>query len=193
MTERVKDEEFLLNYKKSEPEDRFFIIYNNYVSFPKLIKKIEKKLQYIINAEKEFVRNQHRGELGVRIQTSNLSNITAEVAISNVMLEDSFKTGKFDPEALKGVEDAAKYEEYIRILKLMRMDYELIEEIVGALDPEDYKTFKATRIEGKLLRDIAKSNDRTLICIKKRVAKIRDEIKEEAIECMELVSGRDER
>ena len=192
MTNRVKDEEFLLNYKKSEPEDRFFIIYNNYVSFPRLLKKIEKKLQFIIKSEKEYLRSHNRGELGVRIQTSNLSNITAELAISNVSLEDSFESGKIDSETLKGVEDAAKYIEYIQILRMMRMDYELLEEIIEDLPYDNTHLIKEYIVEGKNIHDIAKEYDRSYDTIKKRLSNIREDIKEEVVECFSIRFGRAE-
>lgn len=38
--------------------------------------------------EREFVRSHSRGELGVRVQTSNLSDTTADEAITNVTINN---------------------------------------------------------------------------------------------------------
>ncbi|MGF0143995.1 hypothetical protein, partial [Sharpea azabuensis] len=83
--------------------------------------------------EKEFVRSHSRCELGVRVQTSNLSNTTADEAITNVTMEEAFNTGIIDKGLLRGVENASIYEADIRIISVMKMDYELLEEIIEDL------------------------------------------------------------
>ena len=100
--------------------------------------------------------------------------------------EDAFKTGEVDKGLLKGIADASLYEEDIRIISIMRMDYELLEEIIEDLDESDSKIMKQYLLEGKLFKEIADDEGRTYEAIKKRMERIRTEIREEIIECLEM-------
>ena len=125
---------FLGQYRGADSDGRLDIMMDNFATFPKLIRKLEKKIQYKIKAEREYQRSHSRGELGVRVQSSKLSDTTAEEAIANVTLEEAFATGKVDKGLLKGIDNAAEYEADIRIINVMRMDFELLEEIIEDLE-----------------------------------------------------------
>lgn len=102
------------------------------------------------------------------------------------MIEDAFKTGKVDKGLLKGIKDASIYEEEIQLVSLMRMDFELLEEIIEDLDESDSKIMKQYLLEGRLFKEIADDEGRTYEAIKKRMERIRAEIREEILECLEM-------
>ena len=159
---------------------------NNYAVFPKIIRKAEKKIQYKIKSEKEYLRSHARGELGVRVQTSGTSDPTFNEAATNIMIEDAFKTGEVDKGLIKGIKDASLYEDEIRLVSIMRMDFELLEEIIEDLDESDSKIMKQYLLEGRLFKEIADDEGRTYEAIKKRMERIRAEIREEILECLEM-------
>jgi hypothetical protein len=109
MAAKANESNLLSSYRMADPEGRLEIMLANYHVFPKMIRKMEKKTKYKIKAEKEYVRSHNRGELGVRVQTSNLSDITADEAIDNVMLEEALKTGDIAAGLLKGIDNASEY------------------------------------------------------------------------------------
>lgn len=82
--------------------------------------------------------------------------------------------------------DASVYEEDIRLVSVMRMDFELLEEIIEDLDESDSKIMKQYLLEGRLFKEIADDEGRTYEAIKKRMERIRAEIREEILECFEM-------
>lgn len=111
MEARANDINILENYKVANPEERFEIMFAHYSFFPKVIRKLEKKTQFKIKAEREYMRSHNRGELGVRVQNSNISSPTEDEAIANIEIEEAFKTGEIDSSLLKGIDNATQYEE----------------------------------------------------------------------------------
>lgn len=185
---RINGEEtdILRSYRSNDAEGRLSIMLNNYAGFPKIIRIAEKKIQYKIKSEKEYLRSHARGELGVRVQTSGTSDPTFNEASTNIMIEEAFKTGEVDKGLLKGIKDASVYEEEIRLVSIMRMDFELLEEIIEDLDESDSKIMKQYLVEGRLFKEIADEEGRTYEAIKKRMERIRAEIREEILECLEM-------
>ena len=57
---RINGEEtdILRSYRSNDAEGRLAIMLNNYAVFPKIIRKAEKKIQYKIKSEKEYLRSQ---------------------------------------------------------------------------------------------------------------------------------------
>ena len=68
----------------------------------------------------------------------------------------------------------------------MRMDFELLEEIIEDLSEEDSKILKQYLIDGRLFKEIADDEGRTYEAIKKRMERIRAQIRDEILECLEM-------
>ena len=183
---KVKNKDLMQEYRISDAEGRFNIMMDNYCIFPKIIRKMEKKTQYRIKCEKEYARSKHRGELGVRVQTSNLSDPTFEEAATNIMIEEALKTGEAEGGILNGIENAAEYEADIRMISIMRMDFELLAEIVEDMDTDDNNWLKDYLEGKKLLKEIATEQERTYDAMKKRVMKMKVLIRDEILECLEM-------
>ncbi len=134
---------FIVIYKEADPEARFKIMMNNYAVFPKEIRKAEKKLQFKIKAEQEWIRGHAMEELGVRVQTSSKGDRTANEAISNVMMEEAFETGVLDKSVFKGIVNTDEFEEEFQLIRIMKMDYELLEELVNGMPNRDARIMKS--------------------------------------------------
>ena len=181
-----EDVDLLQCYKSTDAEGRLEIMLNNYAVFPKAIRRAETKIRYRIKSEQEYNRNHSRDELGVRVQTSGTSDPTFNEAVNNIMIDKALETGETDRSLLKEIKDAALYEEDIRAVSIMRMDYELLTEIIEDLEEDDSKMIKQHILEGRYFGEIAKDENKSYEAIKKHMKRIRDEIHAEIIECLEM-------
>ena len=189
MATKKNDRDFLQGYKVADPEERLHLMMSNYAIFPKLIHKAETKTIYKIKSEKEFLRSHSIDELEIRVQTSTRSDSTADEAIANVSLEEAFTTRKVDRGILNGIENASEYEADIYVISVMKMDYDLLRDIIEDLQEDDCRVIKQYLINGRLMKEIAEDENRTYEAIKKRIQHIRSEIHEEIIDCLEMNCG----
>lgn len=183
---KIRDTDLLEKYKKANAKERLSIMMEYYPVFPGMLLKIEKKTEYKIRAEKEYLRSHSRGELGVRVQTSTKSDPTADEAVANVTMAEAFNTGEIDKGILKDIENADEYREIIRMVSIMRMDYELLNDIISGFDNDDAVIIKKHLVDGKPYRVIAEEEECSSESIKIKFKRIRNEIAEEIIECLEM-------
>lgn len=183
---KAKEKDYLTAYRSLNAEGRLNLMINNYSTFPKIIRKMEVKTRYRIKSEKEYMRSHLRGELGVRVQSSRLSDPTFEEASTNIMLDKAMETGEAEGGLLNGIENAERYEADIRIISIMRMDYELLSEIVEDLDEDESCWMKDFLTKRKLLKEIASERGLSYETIKRRAYELRNDIREEIIECLEM-------
>lgn len=120
------------------------------------------------------------------VQTSSISSPTEDEAIDNVMLEEAFKTGEVSNGQLKGVDNAEKYERQIRIISIMKMDYELLEEMVEDLEELDCQILKASLVKNMYIKEIAAETGMSYDFTKRRLKALREEISLEVIDCIEM-------
>ncbi len=186
MNAKAKETNVLNNYRNADPEGRFSLLMDNFASFPRLICIEERKTRYKLKAEREFLKSHTRDELGVRVQTSHIGDPTVDEAVSEVSLQEAFVTGEVNRELFKGMEDALEYEMQIRMISTMRMDYELLVDIIDCLDHDDSKIIKQYLLGGKYIKEIALDEDRSYEAMKKRIARIRSNIRDEILECLEI-------
>lgn len=186
MALKIRETDLLSSYKKATPEKRVSIMFEYYLDFPSMLHKIEMKTEYMIKTEQENLRSRSRAELDIRVQTSVIGNPTANEAMNNVTLEEAFKSGKIDRSLLKGMEKASEYAEAIRMLKTMKMDYQLLVDMLHEYRDEDFEIIQKHLVEGKSYNAIAEEKDCSIDKIKRRFARIREEITEEMLECIQM-------
>ena len=87
---------------------------------------------------------------------------------------------------LKGIENAAQYEADIRIISIMRMDYELLSEIIEDLDDDESTWMKDFLTKHKMLKEIANEHGVSYDTIKRRAYELRWDSREKIIECLEM-------
>ena len=179
--------EFKDIYREADAEERFTLMMDNYNAFPKIIRKMERKTKYRIVTEHERMRSAHRDELGVRIQTSGLSDPTAAEAEADMLLDEAFKTGKIDISICRGLENGEVYRADILIISRMKRDFELLVGIIEDLDDEDNsQCIKEYLEKQKLMKELADDRGRSYEAIKKRIEKIRADIRKEMLGCLEM-------
>ena len=110
----------------------------------------------------------------MRVQTSKKSDTTAEEAIANVTLEEAFATGKVEKGLLKGIEEASVYEAEIRIISTMRMDFELLEDIIESYEEDDQRIIRKRYAERNAYRVIAEEEDCSYDTIKRKLTEIKN-------------------
>jgi hypothetical protein len=189
MALKIRDTDLLNSYKKAPAEKRLSIMLEYYPVFPGMLRKIEKKTEYKIKSEQERMRSRSRGELGVRVQTSTISDTTANEAVANVTLEEAFKTGEVSKGLLKGIENAPEFEETIRMVSIMKMDFELLEDILSGFGREDSIIIKKHLSEGKSYRVIAEEEECSTDSVRRKFTRIKEEISEEIIDCLRINCG----
>ena len=102
------------------------------------------------------------------------------------MLEEAFKTGEVSNGQLKGVDNAEKYERPIRIISIMKMDDELLEEMVEDLEELDCQILKASLVKNMYIKEIAAETGMSYDFTKRRLKALREEISLEVIDCIEM-------
>ena len=130
-----EETDILQEYRNVDADGRLNIMLSNYHIFPKLVRKLENMTHYKIKCEKEYLRSRVRNELGVRVQTSKISNPTQDEAEINTMIEEAFKTGKIDGSILKGISNAGKYEADILTIRIMKMPGHFMKNMIMTDEP----------------------------------------------------------
>ena len=181
---KAKDKDFL--YRCSNAEGRLNLMMNNYSNFPRIIRKMEVKTKYRIRCEKEYAKSRSSGELGVRVQTSGRSDPTFEEASTNIMIDKALETGEAEGGILNGIENAEQYEADIKIISIMRMDFELLSEIVEDLRDDDGCWMKEFLTKQKMLKEIAEERHISYATLRRRVYELKCDIREEILECLEM-------
>lgn len=182
----VKAKDFIREYRRSDADERLDLMLSHYGVFPKMIRMLEMRIKYKIKTERERMISKARGELGVRIQKSDISKPTEDEVVAKLTLEEAFETGRIDPSILKGIESSDEYAADIRIISIMKMDYDLLSDSIDALGAEDSEWIKEYFNKEKLLKEIALDQDKSYDTVKKRLVKLRTELRDAVIDCLEM-------
>lgn len=189
MEAKAIETDILLRYSQASAVERVEIMLDNFHYFPKMVHRQEKKTEYKIKSEREYLRSHNRADLGVRVQSSKISDTTAEEAIANVMLEEAFKTGDVSDGQLKGIENAEEYERQIRIISIMKMDYDLLSDLVGDLDDLDNQILSLFLVKKMYIKEIAAETGKSYDYTKRRIKTLKEELTLEVAECIQMNCG----
>ena len=173
----ITEEQLVDAYGKGDPRERFMLIYRNYEVFLKLVDSYEVGIFNRILCEKEYNRRKRNGDdLGVRIQTSNLSDPTAQMAIEHVMIRDAIRECNFSGDLLKDTDNPDEYRRDILTICMMRREYEVFDNCLRSLPGKEFSvTYRCIRRE-RSLPQIAEDDDRAYQTIKNLVAKTRRDL-----------------
>ena len=138
---------FIEEYATAPIVKKIDIILEYFSGFEKIIEGYEKCISIQIRNEREFNRRKDYAELGVRVQTSNISDTTQKIAIENVSIQEAIRAGDMD-EALRGAEEIERHRREIQTLNDMRDDYVIVSSQVYLLQGADLSIF--TRYLSKL-------------------------------------------
>jgi len=182
----LTDISFLQQYRESDPEARVIIMMNNYDAFPKMVNRLEKKIEYKIIAEREYLASKRRQMTDVRVQTSGTSDPTANEGIYNVMLESALLNGELDDEVLGNIEGSEEYRDAVHILKVMRRDYSLLNCTIESLSESDETMFRNYLARQSSVKDAAVYDNMSYSGFKKKISRIKKYIISDMSECLSL-------
>lgn len=161
-------------YRASGDEKRVRIILDNYYGFIPLVDAYEYGLIDTIKAERKYNRAEANGNLGVRVQTSHISNPTSSEGNEYEEIQRAVRNGDYVT-ALRGADRFEKHKWEILTLADMRATYALVEKQVGSLKGEDilFRKYLGREFD---LTTIAESEGVTVDAIKKRFRKTRNDV-----------------
>lgn len=174
-------------YGRSNVGKRVEIILDNYAMFNQMLDGYERSLSIVIRNEREFNRKRQLGDSGIRVQTSNISDITARTAIENVSIQEAIHNGDCY-EALKGADNITKHRKEIETICRMRDDYGIVTGQLSVLQKEEYD-FYLPYINGeKGCFEIAADEGLSPEAVRMRLYRYRSIVKESAIPFMESIT-----
>lgn len=161
---------FIEEYATAPIVKKIDIILEYFSGFEKIIEGYEKCISIQIRNEREFNRRKDYAELGVRVQTSNISDTTQKIAIENISIQEAIRAGDMD-EALRGAEEIERHRREIQTLNDMRDDYVIVSSQVYLLQGADLSIF--TRYLSKLesMSSIAEDTHIEYGTMKKKISK----------------------
>ena len=95
----------LVDYYDAKPDARIRLIFRNYVNFEHLLDLYGKAISSKIIAAKNGRHRNTAEELGVRIQTSFIGDMTCETAVSNVSIEADIMAGNYHRGLLEDMDE----------------------------------------------------------------------------------------
>lgn len=114
-------------YNNGNPKIRIGIIFHNYPFFPEVIKGYKEGLIHEITAQTMYNKRRQNGDLGIRIQNfGHHSDITANAAVENVMIEEFLDDGFLSDDILEFVDDKEKTTQKIIRYLMMKGEYNVI-------------------------------------------------------------------
>ena len=140
----MKDEANIVEqYADSDIGERIDILIKYYPNFIRLVEGFERSLGFIIKQEKEMKRRSEIGDLGVRVQTSHLSDPTAREAIDNMMIEQAIREGDLSEVIAELDEEVRRtHEVEIRTIRDMKEDYSIFQSSFFYLQPDEAEIYE---------------------------------------------------
>lgn len=171
-------------YADASIEKKVEIILDNYEGFCALVDGYEKCLSIQIRTEREYNRKGSSGDLGIRVQTSGLSDTTARIAIENVSIQEAIKSGDYES-ALKGADNIEKHKKEIRTLINMRDDYIIVSNQIHVLQGKELRLFKVFLSGEKELQELATEEGMCYNAIWKKIRKSRNAVTAHSLSFLE--------
>ena len=127
-------------YSTSSTSKRVDIILNNFAGFERILSGYEKSLSATIKREREFNRRQRLGDIGIRVQTSGISDPTCNEVVNRLEIQEAIHRGDWR-NALKDADDFFKHCNEIQTIELMRNDYDIVSGQLDSLNDDDYRLY----------------------------------------------------
>jgi hypothetical protein len=175
-------------YSRATVEKRVEIILDNYATFNRILDGYEKSLSIVIRNERDFNRKKQLGDSGIRVQTSNISDITAQTAIENVEIQEAIHDGDWRT-ATKGSDNIFEHRLEIETIGQMRDDYDIVTGQLSALLKEEYDFYLPYINREKNCFEIAEEQGLSPEAVRMRLYRYRLIVKESALPFMERVRG----
>jgi len=174
-------------YIRADIEKRVEIILDNYGMFNRILDGYEQSLSIVIRNERDYNRKRLLGDSGIRVQTFNIGDITAQTAVENVTIQQAIHDGDWYA-ATKGADNQNKHRLEIETICQMRDDYAIVTGQLSVLQKEEYE-FYLPYINGeKGCFEIAADEGLSPEAVRMRLYRYRSIVKESSIPFMESIT-----
>ena len=177
-------------YNAASITKRVELILDNYAIFDSIIDGYESDLIIDIIDERSFLRKQEIGDTGIRVQTSNISDITFNLAAEHDEVSKAVKGYDYFT-ALKGIKNAVPYIRTMEILKQMRVDYETVSTRIKFLQPQEYQLYSTYLRKNKTSDILADEFGMSYEAYKSRIYRCRSIVKQLSVEAIGSRNSRD--
>ena len=110
-------------YILADFEERVSIMLENYTTFEAQLEIELDGIEYRIKEERAYQRRAARGDLGVRVQTSDISDPTYREAEENIMIEEALKHMDCNLDILESCEEVEAIKRDIYAMEIMQIDF----------------------------------------------------------------------
>lgn len=171
MVKRQKKNE---EYYKKGAKERLDFIFDNYKNFDKVLDGQKETLIFLITCEREYNRHSQVGDIGIRVQTSEVfSDPTANDGIERYEIDKAISESKYSEEFFREIEDKEYILTKIWELKLMRLEYMQLCNKILNLDKEETYIMESYLKKRKSTYELAEEFSVEPESIKQRVYRIR--------------------
>lgn len=174
---------FLEKYGSSSPAKRVDLILDNYAIFNRMLDGYENDLIIDICEERACARRIQKGDTGVRITTSGISDVTFSTVAERDEVSRAIKACDYFT-ALKGVNNARVYIRRIDTLNLMRADFKTVSGKIGYLQPDEYLIYTTYLLGVKNNADLADEAGLSYEAYASRIYRYKKRVKELSIEAI---------
>ena len=170
MAKRQKKNE---EYYKKGGKERLDFIFENYKNFDKVLDGQKETLIFLITCEREYNRHSQVGDIGIRVQTSEVfSDPTANDGIERYEIDKAISESKYSEEFFREIEDKEYILTKIWELKLMRLEYMQLCNKILNLDKEETYIMESYLKKRKSTYELAEELSVEPESIKQRVYRI---------------------
>ena len=127
-------------YILADFEERVCIMLDNYTTFEAQLEIELDGIEYRIKEERAYQRRSAKGDLGVRVQTSGISDPTYQEAVENIMIAEALKAMDFNSDIFKDNEEVEAIKRDIYAMEIMQIDFRNMKKQLRVLKPLDRDT-----------------------------------------------------
>lgn len=166
-------------YETADTGKRIDIICKYYPCFVAIVEDFIDDLEYDIVEEQCYNRRVELGDLGVKVQTSKISNPTQDDGIRNVELHKAILSGDFSGGELDDTNHGELFIKDAALVRTMLDDFGKFKKKVDKLQPKEKEMFGSYLQQEISLTDIAESSGTNYESAKQKVRRIKVTIKNE--------------
>lgn len=177
-------------YDAASVTKRVDMILDNYAIFGSIIDGYESDLIIDIIDERAYARKSMLGDTGVRVQTSNISDVTFSIVAEHEEVARAVRGYDYFT-ALKGVKNTIPYIRTMETLKLMRIDYETVSTRIKFLQPQEYQLYSRYLSKLQTVDILADELGISYEAYKSRIYRCRCIVKQLSVEAIDSRNSRD--
>lgn len=171
----------VIKYGEASKEHRIDLICKYYPCFLEIVENFIDDMEEDIRNEQDYNRKSALGNLGVRVQTSGVSNRTQKEAIRNANLRMAILNGNFEGGELDDTDHTEDFVYNSSTVRQMIEDYNKFQKKLDGLLPVDKKLFLAYLQQETDLTKIAEETGINYESAKQKIRRIKVTIKKDIV------------